>query len=230
LNFYREPRFYAYLGFDGGIWEGAGKSEEESFWVNKASSLLSSNVTTGYYMKKVVHPESYFSPSGVGYTVEGIPYSFPYIRLSELYLYYAEAINEAEGPNGPNSAEMFRYINMVRARAGLKGVKETWDQTVSNKKGLYNTQEGMRSIIRRERTVELCFEGKRGEDARRWRIAHEEFSKPILGWNGPNRSTNESYYRLTEHYNRTYTLKDYLWPIKASNIDVNRNLVQNPGW
>jgi hypothetical protein len=233
LNFYREPRFYAYVGFDGGIWEGAGRSEAESFWVNKGSSLLNnSNVVTGYYMKKVVHPESYFSPSGTAFTIECIPYSFPYMRLAELYLLYAEAINEAEGPNGANSADLFKYLDAIRTRAGLKGVKATWDDPdICNRTGYYNDPSGMSEIIRRERTIELAFEGKRGEDQRRWRTAHDEFSKPILGWNGPYQTTNEGYYnKVVEHYNRTYTLKDYLWPIKSSNIDVNRNLVQNPGW
>jgi hypothetical protein len=230
LNFNREPRFYAYLGFDGGIWEGVGRSEAASFYVNTASNLLGENVSTGYYMKKVVHPTSSFSPAGAQYSVESQPYTFPYMRLAELYLFYAEAINEAEGPNGANSADLFRYIDMVRNRAGLQGVKATWDQAASNKKGWYNTQDHMRDIIRRERAVELCFEGKRGEDHRRWRTAHEEFSKPIRGWNGPYQTTNDRYYRVTVRYNRTYTLKDYLWPIKSSNIDENRNLVQNPGW
>jgi hypothetical protein len=230
LNFNREPRFYAYLGFDGGIWEGAGRSEAESFWVDKGSTLLSDNVPTGYYMKKVVQPESYFSPSSTAYSVQSVAYSFPYMRLSELYLFYAEAINEAEGPNGTRSADLFKYIDRVRARAGLKGVKETWDQAVSSRKGYYNTLEGMRDIIRKERTVELCFEGKRGEDMRRWREAHIEFSKPIRGWSGAYAPTNEGYYRVRNYYNRSFTQKDYLWPIKSANIDVNNNLVQNPGW
>jgi hypothetical protein len=229
LNFRREPRFYAYVGFDGGIWEGAGQPENDSYWVNKSSTLLSTNISTGYYMKKVVHPQSSFSPSSTAYTVKSEPYTFPYMRLAELYLLYAEAINEAEGPNGPNSADLFKYIDAVRDRAGLLGVKDTWDQSISNKKR-YETQDGMRQIIRKERTVELCFEGKRGEDMRRWREAHIEFSKPIRGWTGPVSSTNEGYYRIREYYTPSYTTKDYLWPIKSSNIDVNRNLVQNPEW
>jgi hypothetical protein len=232
LNFYREPRFYAYLGFDGGIWEGVGQPESESFVVNKSSTLLNSgsNVPTGYYMKKVVHPESYFSPSGSAYTVESAPYSFPYMRLSELYLLYAEALNESVQDGSATPSAVFEYVNRVRARAGLKTVEETWTQDACLRKNLHTSTTGMREIIRRERTIELCFEGKRGEDARRWRIAHEEFSKPIRGWNGPYQPTNEGYYRTMDHYSRTFTLKDYLWPIKASNIDVNNNLVQNPGW
>jgi hypothetical protein len=230
LNFYREPRFYAYVGFDGGIWEGAGQIEADSYYVNKSSTLLGSNVPTGYYMKKVVKPESSFSPSGAAYTVVSDGYSFPYMRLSELYLLYAEALNESVAEGSAPPADVYTYVNLVRARAGLKSVEETWTQTICLRRNLHATNTGMREIIRRERTVELCFEGKRGEDVRRWREAHNEFSKPIRGWNGPYQPTSEGYYRARDHYSRTFTLKDYLWPIKASNIDVNNNLVQNPGW
>jgi hypothetical protein len=232
LNFNREPRFYAYVGFDGGIWEGVGQAEEGSFSVNKGSTLLSSgnNVPTGYYMKKVVNPESYFSPAGTAFTVQSIPYSFPYMRLSELYLLYAEALNESVAEGSAPPSDVYVYMNRVRERAGLNTVQAAWGQSICERPNLHLTNTGMREIIRRERAVELCFEGKRGEDQRRWRTAHTEFSKPIRGWNGPYQTTNEGYYRVVEHYSRTYTMKDYLWPIKSSNIDINNNLVQNPGW
>jgi hypothetical protein len=241
LHFFREPRFYAYVGFDGSIWEGVGQSEENSFVVNKTASTMTGNVVTGYYMKKIVHPEANFTLSGSTYSFNSIPYSFPFIRLPDLYLYYAEALVEsvADGAAPPNDA--FVYVDKVRERAGLSGVKATWDQAASMRKGLYNTKEGMREIIRRERTIELCFEGKRGEDARRWRVAHELFNDPIRGWNGigpynsvtsPSALTDANYYLVTDHYTRSagYTIKDYLWPIKADNINVNPNLKQNPGW
>jgi hypothetical protein len=242
LNFNREPRFYAYVGFDGGIWEGAGKSEADSYVVDKKTSTMTANVVTGYYMKKVVHPQSSFSPSGIGsYNLVSQPYTFPYIRLSDLYLLYAEALNESvEGENAvPN--DVFVYVDAVRARAGLKGVKETWDQAASNKKGLYNSKTGMRDIIRRERAVELCFEGKRGEDMRRWRIAHEEFNTPVRGWNGispysavtrPADLNDAVYYLVRDHHVHTvnYGVRDYLWPLKSDDINVNNNLIQNPEW
>lgn len=241
LNFYREPRFYAYVGFDGSIWEGAGRSEANSFVVNKSTPTMTENTPTGYYMKKVVHPESNFTPAGAVYNYNSIPYTFPIIRLSELYLYYAEALVESvpDGAAPPNDA--FVYVDRVRTRAGLKGVRETWDQPASLRPGLYNTKEGMREIVRRERTVELCFEGKRGEDARRWRIAHELFNDPVRGWSGlgpysavvtPGQITDANYYLVTDHYERSsgYAIKDYLWPIKSDNINVNNNLKQNPGW
>jgi hypothetical protein len=243
LNFNREPRFYAYVGFDGGIWEGAGKTSEEDYYVvNKNAMTMTENVPTGYYMKKVVHPQSNFAESGAAFTLNNIPYSFPYMRLSDLYLLYAEALNEsAESENASPDSKVFTYVDKVRNRAGLPGVKATWDQPASKRPGLYNTKVGMREIIRRERTVELCFEGKRGEDMRRWREAHIVFNEPIRGWNGispystvtnPTNLTNSVYYLVTTHHERSvnYSVRDYLWPLKADDINVNNNLKQNPEW
>jgi hypothetical protein len=240
LNFYREPRFYAYVGFDGGIWEGAGRPEAESYVVNRRTLRQHAQVPTGYFIKKVVHPMSQFDPAGNGFNYNSRPYTFPYMRLSDLYLLYAEAINEAEGINGNHNGDMFKYIDMVRRRAGLEGVRETWSQSMSRNPTKPNTQEGMRDIIRRERAVELCFEGIRTEDMRRWRIAHTEFNQPIRGWNGISEYnglgqgdlTDNVYYRVTEHYTLRggYGVKDYLWPIKSDNLNINGNLVQNPGW
>jgi hypothetical protein len=240
LNFYREPRFYAYIGFDGGIWEGLGQSEENSYVVNKSLSTMTENIHTGYYMKKVVHPQSTFTPSGGSYSINNNPYTFPFIRLADLYLLYAEALTESVAGNGAPPEEAFTHVNAVRTRAGLLDVKTTWDQAASKRKGLYNSKEGMLEIIRRERTIELCFEGKRGEDMRRWRIAHEQYNSPIRGWNGispynnvsPGALTNAGYYLVTDHHvhSVSYGVKDYLWPIKADNLDVNSNLKQNPYW
>jgi hypothetical protein len=242
LNFYREPRFYAYVGFDGGIWEGVGKSEADSYVVNKNASTMTNNVVTGYYMKKVVHPQSTFNQSGSTYSYNSVPYTFPLIRLSDLYLLYAEALNESvEGDGATPPTDVYTYVNKVRERAGLLSVQETWDRDICKRRDLYKTKSGMREIIRRERSVELCFEGKRGEDMRRWRIAHEQFNDPVRGWNGlspnstatsPAQLTNDSYYLVTDHYVRTtgYSRRDYLWPIKSDNININNNLVQNPDW
>src|SRR5690606_15885839 len=108
-------------------------------------------------------------------------YAWPIMRLSDLYLLYAEAINEAEGPAGANSADLFHYIDLVRARAGLQGVKESWDNYTNNQK--YTTQAGMREIIQTERLIELAFEGHRFWDIRRWKTAPNEYHTPLRGWN-----------------------------------------------
>jgi hypothetical protein len=98
------------------------------------------------------------------------------LRMADLYLLYAEAVNESEGPNGAHSSDMFRYIDLVRSRAGLPGVKKAWDD-YSDTPGKYNTQAGMKEIIHRERLIELSFEGQRFWDLRRWKEVAAEYEK-----------------------------------------------------
>lgn len=115
------------------------------------------------------------------------------IRLADLYLLYAEAINEAEGPNGAHSAEMFQYIDAVRTRAGIPDVKTAWDQ-YSTSPGRYNTKAGMRDIIHKERLNELAFESQRFWDLRRWKEANTEYAKNIYGFRVLS-VTPEDYYK-----------------------------------
>ena len=68
-------------------------------------------------MKKIVHPDSEGDSYG-----KLVDYPWPLIRLAELYLSYAEALNEISGP----SQEVFDAINKVRARAGIPMIDEIW--------------------------------------------------------------------------------------------------------
>src|SRR3546814_8247261 len=82
-------------------------------------------------------------------------YAFPIIRLADLYLYYAEALNETK--QTPD-AEVYEYIDLIRARAGLEGVVYSWaaHSRIPNKP---TTKESLRDIIHRERLIEMSFEG-----------------------------------------------------------------------
>ncbi|MCQ2119605.1 MAG: RagB/SusD family nutrient uptake outer membrane protein, partial [Bacteroidales bacterium] len=145
-------------------------------------------------------------------------------------LLYAEAINELEGPDGPSSAEMFKYIDLVRERAGIPGVKEAWDN-YSDSPGYYTTQYGMRQIIHRERLIELAFEGQRFWDLRRWKEAPMQWEENVCGWNVNKQSVKEQYYTSRELFKTpSFTIKDYFWPIANADIEQNPNLVQNIGW
>ena len=57
----------------------------------------------------------------------------------------------------------------------------------------------------------------------------QEMNKPIKGWNCDG-ADNVSYYTVRTVYNVSFSLRDYLWPIKEGDINVNPNLVQNPGY
>ncbi|HEY9559247.1 MAG TPA: RagB/SusD family nutrient uptake outer membrane protein [Anseongella sp.] len=228
LHFNRENRFYASLGFDGSIWYGQGKFDDKGdlFFVSckqgqpAAAINLASYSTTGYWPKKLVNINNVIGEST--YTREDYPW--PVIRLADLYLLYAEALNEAQGPG----SEALDYIDRVRTRAGLEGVAESWS-AYSNNPTKYTNKEGLREIIHRERLIELAFEGHRLWDLRRWKEAVEELNKPITGWD-LQQSTPEGYYRETLIFNQTYSLKDYLWPLNENVLLTNTKLSQNPGW
>jgi hypothetical protein len=123
---------------------------------------------------------------------------------------------------------VYHYVDTVRARAGLEGVVTSWDK-YSNLRSKPSTKEGMRDIIRQERTIELAFEGKRFWDVRRWKTAFELLNRPIRGWNIMG-ATTEEYYNIVMVEAPSFTTKEYLWPIKDSELRTNKNLIQNPGW
>ena len=182
-------------------------------------------LNTGYFAKKLYPIQCNFTAANAFTSYQ---FAWPVIRLADLYLLYAEAINEAEGPNGPHSADLFQYLDAIRQRAGIPDVKTSWDQ-FSNNPGYYNTQYGMRNIIHRERLVELCFESQRFWDIRRWKEAPAEYQKGIYGYTVTG-STPEDYYVKKLVASQTFGLKDYFWPISTYYLERNPNLVQNLGW
>lgn len=229
-HFARETRFYADMAFDGSIWFGNGRNNQDDpvnplYYVSARGSGLaapSDNIRlniTGYWPKKLV---SYASVYDDGFQ----PSSFrlPLIRLAGLYLLYAEALNEVNGP----TAEVFTYIDKVRQRAGLQGVQSAWTNFSKNP-NKFNTKDGLRQIIHQERRIELCFEGQSGWDLRRWKELQAVLTAPIQGWS-INNAEAINYYRPTTQFIPVFGLKDYLWPIRSYDLVVNPNLVQNPYW
>jgi len=229
LHYNREPRFYASLGFDKGIYFGNGYLD---FPGNvKHCDFLNFQVSgwqggsgfsaTGYAAKKM-HS---FKDSQTSNSTTFEYYPFPIMRLANLYLMYAEALNEYSGP----SEEVFTYIDKVRKRAGLEGVRESWAQ-YSNNPDKPNGLTGLRDIIQRERTIELAFEGKRFWDIRRWKQIDVMNEQP-QGWSILG-ETAEDFYKVAPMAKVPveFSAKDYLWPIRVGDLVINRNLVQNYGW
>ncbi|TDD93840.1 RagB/SusD family nutrient uptake outer membrane protein [Flavobacterium cellulosilyticum] len=227
LNFNREPRFYADLGFDGAIWYKYDSGSDDTRWHIEAkykdyagsADAFDFNVT-GYYLKKLVNWEQTF---GGGSLYKD--YAWPELRLSDLYLMYAEALNEVEGP----TADVLKYVDQIRTRAGLKGVAESW-QNFSKNPLKFTSKDGMREIIHHERNIELAFEGKNYWDIKRWKKATQEFNEPVKGWNVFG-STEADYYQVrTLFQQRFVSPRDYFWPINENTLIQNPNLVQAPGW
>jgi hypothetical protein len=235
MHFDREPRFYACLGFDGGVWfQNQGDNPDSYYYVacrvGGAQSKRGQGwgPFTGYFWKKSVYFTNRQTDNVSGYSYELYPW--PIMRLADLYLLYAEAINESEGPTGANSSELFEYIDRVRTKAGLRGVKYSYDNYAASSVGKkYEKQTGMREIIHRERLIELSLEGQRFWDIRRWKEAPAEYRKGIEGYK-LSESDPEKFYQRISLANQVFSQKDYFWPIWTSNIEQNPNLVQNTGW
>ena len=226
LHFNREARFYSSLAFDGNIMYGHGRlNDAVDPWVVKAKSNQTARrvnnyqwSVTGYWPKKLVHVEDVL---GSAYSREEYPW--PVIRLADMYLLYAEALNEIQGPG-----ESYQWINLVRERAGLKGVVESWSQN-SKFPSKPTTKDGLREIIQKERMIELAFEGPRFWDLRRWKLAGLYMNTPIRGWD-VNQKEAKAYYRVREVQELVFKERDYFWPISEGDLVVNPNLDQSPGW
>lgn len=229
FNFDREPRFYASLGFDQGVWYGSGKSDSAPFTLQGLFGQTANSTqaerccVTGYWAKKLINMESQ-QTNKTSYSAKSYPW--PVIRLADLYLMYAEALNES-GSDAPQ-ADVYTYVDKVRTRAGLEGVKDSWKKYSTNP-AKPNTKDGMREIIHRERLIELSLEGHRFWDLRRWLETAEYMNQPVTGWDCMQR-TPENYYKERVLSLQTFTARDYLWPLSISLLNKNPNLVQTIGW
>lgn len=136
------------------------------------------------------------------------------MRLAEMYLTYAEAAVET----GQNMDLGLEYINLIRQRAGLK-------------KATVLTKE----LVRRERRVELAFEGLRYFDIQRWDLGPVVMNGAYYGSRLGTVDTQTGNVTWSDGYilveNRTfYPARKYLLPIPQSELDVNPNMTQNPGY
>jgi hypothetical protein len=228
LNYFREPRFYAHLAFDRSLFEALAQKEDETIVIKNRSGdnhgvvFADGHISTGYFIKKLVS----FRSGTTTTSPSPWRFSIPVIRLSDLYLLYAETLNEVK--DVPDK-EVYQWVDSIRLRAGLEGVVDSWAKysVIPNKPA---TKEGMREIIKRERMIELSFEGQRFFDLRRWKDAAQYMNQPVQGWDIHGVKPEEYYRIMTCFSNRNYTLKDYLWPLWNTSITKNSNLVQNPGW
>jgi len=224
-NFNREQRYYSSVAFDGSTWFGsAGTDDNNPNFVNAVNGYASPADrlrfnATGYWAKKLVPYQTTFGQNSVAQN-----YSWPFMRLSGLWLLYAECLNEVNGP----TTEAYSWIDKVRARAGLPGVVASWSNYSTNA-NKYATKEGLRQIIHQERRIELAFEGQAGWDLRRWKELQNVLAGPIQGWNVFDKTIN-GYYHLINLFQPVFALRNYFWPIQDYDILVNPNLVQTLYW
>ena len=159
---------------------------------------------SGYMLKKFASEQDRASGRG--------SLDFMLYRYAEVLLTYVECL--VESGDWQNS-DVEKYINMIRNRAGMPNMDKT----------VYNSQEKVRELYRRERRVEFGFEGKRYDDIRRWNIGAQTMSGSIQGaWN-PN--TNS--FVTIEERNCTFPKNDS-WPLPQDEVTANPNISQPTGW
>ena len=224
----REPRFYANIGFHHGFYEitqydGEITSDDPAKRViveelrnndrhGKRNQDLYYSVT-GYHNKKLVHPS---------YEAGVVHYPLPLFRMAEMYLNYAEALVEIGELDKAKD-----YIDKVRVRAGIPKVDEAWDNFSTNP-GYQDTKEGLREIVRQERSLEFYLEGQKFFDIRRWKIAEKYLGIPDLGLNVAA-NDDAGFFQVREiPLIRNFHKGQYLMPIPMKETNKMPQLVQNP--
>lgn len=217
----REKRFYDFIVYDGAPYKQDWMAKTDTIFtridkVNPSKNEIdfaSDDVgNTAYYSKKKINPDA---PRGGGASGQ----NYIYYRYSMVLLNYAEAQNEAVGPD----ASVYDAINSIRNRSNLPDLAAGLDKN------------GMRDVIHRERRVELCYENNRFFDIIRWKIAGDVMNKDKHAMKITNSSPTDNkgiwvYEVIPLNHPHTFLSKQYMNPIPQPVIDQNPKILQNPGY
>lgn len=215
----RDPRFYEYILHNGSIYRDTEIITGSYGSDDNALNRIATSTRTGYYLRKLMRDDCNPDPSATL-----AQYHYPvYIRYTEIFLAYAEAANEAWGPDGKGTHGYSAYdvIKAIRQRAGVAtgGADQYLDACRGNK-------DMMRELIRNERRIELCFENKRFWDLRRWKAPLNETVKGV----DITAAGGKFNYKYIDVESRNYAEHMYFGPIPETEVLRWSNLDQNAGW
>ena len=209
----RDPRLAASVVTNGSTWNGrvidqaAGGSDDMS----RANASK-----TGYYLKKFLTDNLNLVQG------QAAQHNWVAYRYGEILLNYAEAMNEAYGPDAvPEGYAMSarEALQMIRDRASVKLPRV-----------LATDKDSFREAVKHERRIELAFEDHRYWDLLRWKDAMDVLNKPVLGVEVTRNGESWSY-KVVEVATRTFHEKNYYLPFLRSEIENSNNtLEQNPNY
>ena len=238
----RDPRFYHDIVFDGfkyinlTIAKAADDYQFKYIQMYTGSNLRSSasqGCRTGYYCQKLV-PHQANKYDGMYNWGGALQCDLPYMRLADLYLMYAEAGAAVQGANYKSSKLDLTAVDAINVLRNRVDAGHVADKFVADQKKFMDE-------VRRERAVELAFEGFRWNDLQRWlllteypyniktsqefkRVGNYDFTKndprdaEVTGWSEKRIVT------------RDFSEKHYLLPLKESDVYLYPEFGQNPGW
>lgn len=229
----RDPRFYHDIVYDGvKVVEGTIDPEDNRYANMYTGGSYRDETTesrTGYYLYKFIPMLA--NNYDMGSTYGKLYIDCPYLRLSDCYIMYAEALAAVGGASSKASNCSLTAedaINKIRERAGVAAVaaKNTGDK------------KKFMDEVRRERAVELAFEGHRFNDLRRWLLldkapynikTSQEFLRVSFDPKNPKES-EVSGYTQKQILKRNFTSKHYWLPLKKKDTSIYADMFQNPGW
>ena len=239
----RDPRFRYDIIYHGSLKPGYGPGGTDAKWNFSRDSKKDGNFNddfdknssyqdnqSSYYTRKY-----WMGESEILYNIQE-PWPWIIMRMAELYLNYAEAANQAYGPDGaaPGAALTAKEaLNVIRNRVGMPDVDPIYT----------GSKEDLHERILNERSVELCFEFyHRFIDVRRWRLIETEElqSSPHIMYITDNDDLTtyptgykyeiQPYVKNGVLYRRTFQLKHYFMPVSKNDVQKEPDFVQNPGY
>ncbi len=225
----RDKRFYKFIFYNGDqCFESETCSDYspletyEGGLDNFGGFIPNEGTKTGFYLKKFLSNLD-FDPSSIDATTN-LPKIYVQLGLTDIYLSYAEAANEAFGqPNAVPAGFNFSakdVLAKVRKRAGFN-TDPYLDITAAN-------SDDFRKLVKNERRIELCFTAERFHDLRRWKdiVNIENVEGVSITKNADDTFTYQN--KMVEE--RAYEAKNYYLPLPYSELLLNSNLKQNQGW
>lgn len=212
----RDPRMAMTIAVNGEEWPSTNPNPLETYEGGRNGLPIAGATPTGYYLKKYLNGTIDISSTGSGTT----RHHWVTYRLGEFYLNYAEAVfnylGSADETDATFTMSAVDAVNVIRSRSDVN--MPAFPDGMSN--------DEFTEKYRRERMVELAFEGHRFWDVRRWKAGDTQ--KSIVEMRITKNGDSYTYNRVTK--NLYWDDKMYLFPIPDSERRKNPNLAQNPGW
>ena len=215
----REPRFYQSVFYQGKKWQVKNNVINFYYGSNNGADKATNYPATGYLLFKRTCRKLYNQGSSpkVQYRPSII------FRLADFYLLYAEVLIETD----PTNPKILEYIDKVRDRAGIPLLQDI-------KPEILGDQTALREAVRRERRIELNTEGYRFFDVRRWMVAEQDGYRQGGDFYGMNmfgpKGDRMAFYEKVLVETRKFEKKNYLYPIPLTQVQISKQMVQNPLW